>query len=705
MPDASPVTLLHAACAAVYLALLLLLALGRPVRTGLALAGACGVTAVWAGMVAAWPWLAVDGGWPAALGLLRGLAWYGVVLHLYRRSVSRRRQHVFVFTVTIPLALLAISGVALAPSLGLPARSALLLAAALQTVLAANTVLLVENFYLNTPRDYRWHVKLLCIALGLLAVYDLMLGSDTMLFARVSEPLFAGRASAALLAAPLLAVAAARDRRWKIDIHVSRTVAFHSASLVGSGVFLLSLAVAGEAVRRTRIGLDGAWGIVAELSLLLAGGVVVALLLFSGAARSMLRRTVVENFYSSRFDYRREWMRCIGILSGAGPHEALATRAVRAVAGMVDSPGGVLLLRDGGAAAQEDAFRWAASWNLPAVGDPVLPTDPVIGAFRDGAWIIELAAVPRGLASAAEWPDLPRLWLGVPLRHGGRMIGFVLLARPRIAFRLDREVFDLLRNVGQEVASHLAEAQARRSLDEAQQLRAHAERFAFVVHDVKNVAGQLSMLLSNAEHHAQDPEFQRDVLRTVEASVARIRRMLARLEVPEAPVAPRPVRAAPRLRALAECAHDQGRTVRLSIAEEALSVAIDPAALDAVLAHLLDNAFDATPSGEVSLALRRDAAAAIIEVIDGGAGMSAEFLRDRLFAPFASTKPGGHGIGAYQARELVRAAGGELLALSRPGAGTTMRIVLPAAAAATAPAAGGDELSGVSLPIRSIQTH
>jgi len=52
-------------------------------------------------------------------------------------------------------------------------------------------------------------------------------------------------------------------------------------------------------------------------------------------------------------------------------------------------------------------------------------------------------------------------------------------------------------------------------------------------------------------------------------------------------------------------------------------------------------------------------------------------IRDELFLPFCSTKSGGYGIGAFQTRELIRMAGGDLGVISEKGLGTTMRIILP----------------------------
>ena len=140
------------------------------------------------------------------------------------------------------LALLLVGGLPLIDVLSSqPAASLWSVGTAIRLGFAVCNILLLENLYFNTPSDARWHINLLCVALGGLFLYDLVLYSDAALFHRVSEPLFEGRASATALAAPLIAIAAARNRRWAIDIHVSRDVVFHTATLVVSGIFLLGL--------------------------------------------------------------------------------------------------------------------------------------------------------------------------------------------------------------------------------------------------------------------------------------------------------------------------------------------------------------------------------------------------------------------------------------------------------------------------------
>src|SRR5437764_6505753 len=158
-------------------------------------------------------------------------------------------------------------------------------------------VLLAENIYRNTAPDFRWHVKLLCVALAIIFGYGVVLYGDALLFRRISPLLWDGRAIAFAIATPLLAVSAARNRDWAIDIQVSRTAVFHTATLIGSGIFLLSLALTGEVLRRFGPG----WGDLAEVALVLTGLTGLAVIATSGSARSRLRRFVSENFYTFRY--------------------------------------------------------------------------------------------------------------------------------------------------------------------------------------------------------------------------------------------------------------------------------------------------------------------------------------------------------------------------------------------------------------------
>jgi putative PEP-CTERM system histidine kinase len=659
---------LYAVAGAAYAFLLLLLLLSkRTSRTRTVLAAACAVTVVWAGADAlGWGF---DFGLCASLVELAGLgAWCAFLLHLLRRQAAGdSRPFRMLIGCGIAVAL-AIPAFAWADTAGEAAASVLPSALgepAARLGLAIYGLLLTENLYRNTAPEFRWHVNFLVIGLGGMLVYGVVLYADALMFRRISPVLWDGRAVAMIMATPLFAVAAARNRDWAIDIHVSRTVVFHTTTLIASGVFLLALAITAEVFRMAGSG----WGVLAEMTLIIAGTTALAVLLVSSSARSRLTRILAENFYSCRYDYRREWLKCIEILTAAPGHGGLQTRVIKAIAEIADSPAGLLWVRDLDGA----AFQWAGSWNRPAVAAPEPAAGPFLALFRGGAEIVELERLetpPRWLGEVAQ------AWIAVPLAQQDRVIGFAVLARPRAPLKLDRETRDLLRIVACQAATHLAEQQYAQALDEARQLADYSKRFAFAVHDMKNVASQLTMIVQNAPLHRGVPEFHEDVLSTVRAALDRMNRVLATLRSRELPQIAELVVPIELIKEEVAALRRRGVTIDLEADGYSAAVAMDADDFRSALVHLCENAAEASP-GFVKIRVRHELLRIAIDIIDKGAGMTPEFIRDRLFQPFASTKREGLGIGTYQARELLRAAGGDLIVTSRPGRGTTMRILLP----------------------------
>ncbi len=683
-------SILYGSCAALYVALTaLILVRMRLSRTGFYLALASLVSAVWAGLFAlgvGLPW----GGPGGLVDLLRSVVWYLFLLQLYRRTVSGRNSLSQTFIVTGLVALVIvltgiISGYALRSGGTLWSVST-----GVRLGLAVCNILLIENLYRNAPQAAKWHINLPCIALMALFAYDLVLWADAALVGHLSPPLVNARAVAAAFVVPLLAVGAARNRAWAIDIHVSRQVVFHSATLVLAGMFLIGLAGLGEAMRY--FGAD--WGATAQIGLVFAGFVSVAVLVTSGSARSWLQRLLVDHFFSRRYDYEREWLRCITMLSGDDVYVPLHSRVIRAIAGVVDSPGGAVFLRQDG---PDPRFAWAGSWNMPATAGEVAADHPLIAAFGSGPTAVLLADHPELAAD----PVLADAWLAVPLTlaPAGKdaaidLLGFVVVKPPRASFVVDREVLDLLQIIARQVAAAIAARQGAEVLMQTRALHDYGKRFAFVAHDIKNVSGQLTLLLANAEHHLSNPEFQRDMLVTVRASVARITGLLRRLQTPDSDLARATVRPAEALARIADQFERRiaggGSTVSVeaSVDRAEATVAMSQGSFEAVVTHLLNNAIEATleaaSPAPVRLALRCEGRRATVDVVDHGTGMTPDFVRDGLFRPFVTSKPLGSGIGAFQARELLREAGGDLQVISAPGAGTTMRILLPLMEAATA---------------------
>lgn len=635
---------------------------GRTSRTGTAIIGCCLASAVWAGAtaaagVASSPVLAV-------LDSIRLSAWLLFAVSLVTagagQATERKRRYLIAAALFCGVAI-AVDVRALILDQGQSFAQILV-----RIGFGVLGLLTVENLWRNTDPWRRWHVWPVCLAIGLLYAYELFLFSDAFITrGRVDAGLALGRAIAAGFAVPLLALAMARNSAWRVDIHVSRQVVFHTATLFASGCFLLAVAIVAMLLR----GIGGDWGLVLQLAMLLGSIVVLVTVLSSGSVRQRIKFLISRNFFTNRYDYRIEWLKFIELISDSLQAEELQVRIIRALAEFVDSPAGTLWSANPGS-----GFRPSAAWHARTEhADAVSIDDAFLAGFREGAWIQECANQP----SSEGWVFAsPRAWLAVPLSHCQEIVGFVVLDRANHPVVLDWEAFDLLRAAGRQAASYLAEERSTRSLRDAELLTEYSKRFAFVVHDIKNLASQLSLIVANSRHYIDNPEFQSDMLKTVENAVSRMNKLLSQLKAEDA--------TSPRLAdpaAIAAAVAGEFSVENDSDDEgERCNVTIAPDKLRSALTHLVQNARDASPPGEaVVLRTRRRGDRFVIDVVDRGAGMDEAFVRNELFLPFRSTKSGGYGIGAFQTRELIRMAGGDLEVLSRPGIGTTMRIVLPLA--------------------------
>jgi putative PEP-CTERM system histidine kinase len=321
---------------------------------------------------------------------------------------------------------------------------------------------------------------------------------------------------------------------------------------------------------------------------------------------------------------------------------------------------------------------------MPRVTE-VEPVDSPFSVFmRDKGWVIDLEefrSAPRRYAELTlpTWLlGSPNPWLVVPLLVGEDMLGFVLLARPRTSMDLNWEVLDLLKTAGRQAAGYLAQMQATEALLEARKFEAFNRMSAFVVHDLKNIVTQLSLMLKNAERLRDNPEFQQDMLLTVESSLEKMKRLMLQLrEGATPPGGSRGVEIGPIVRRLAKAAHQQGRTLEVQESEHLATRGHDDR-LERVLGHLVQNAMDATPAtGRVWLNVQRFSGQVKVEVGDTGTGMSEDFIQNKLFRPFNTTKHSGMGIGTYESFQYIRELGGSVSVDSRLGEGTVIAVLLP----------------------------
>lgn len=552
-------------------------------------------------------------------------------------------------------------------------------AAILHMLVAIGALMLLHNLYLGASpagqRLLRWSVA----ALTAVYAYDLNLYAIAYLGSAEPGLLVALRGLVFAGAATGLAIAA-NTATARLEFSPSRAVTFHTLSLLVIGTYLALMVLATKLIGAV----GGDMVRASQIVFLVAASLAAIIWLPSKSFRGWLKVKLVKHLFQHRYDYREEWLqfnRTIG-RSADSDSTSLAARAVKALADITESPAGLLLTPN-----EQAELELTARWSWPTLEVPAIAGDyRLSGILESHGHIVALDEVRRGVDRHGELAHVPS-WLGeaedawalVPLIHFERLVGVIVLARPRIERELDWEDFDLLKVVGQQLASYLAEQAGQEALMEASRFDEFNRRMAFVMHDIKNLASQLSLLASNAERHAENPAFRADMLVTLRNSSDKLAALLARLGRYSQGALHEPD--ALDLTALAARLADRFRMIHpvALTREEPVWVMADGEALEQALTHLVQNAIDASePEAPVYLDVTSDGLIGQIAVIDAGCGMSPEFIRTSLFKPFVSSKYGGFGIGAYEAREMIKGMGGRVTVESREGVGTRFAVILPA---------------------------
>ncbi len=646
-----------------------------------AIIAALGLTGTWALFGA----LAGFDSRPAALAeAVRNLAWIFAVYRLYAydgRHASMRPVRPMLAALAF-VELLQASTLVLFEAQGAPTSAVLAsfhTMAILHVLTAVGGLVLVHNLYGGASSQARLVLRWPALSLAMLWIYDLNHYAIGYLGDATPQVLAALRGLLGIAVAALLALGA-RSESDALRFRPSRTMTFQSASLLMIGGYLVAMVALAQWLAFS----GGDYAAQLQFAFVALAFSAALAALPSRRLRAWLRVMLTKHLFQHRYDYRAEWLRFTRTISTGGSSTAsIEERVIRAVADITDSPAGMLLTP--GDAGQ---LELAARWQWPTAEVPAEAMDSIrVRLFETSGYIAdldELRAGRHGIDTQFKPPawllEDPRAWALVPLLHYERLVGVVVLARPPLARKLDWEDFDLLRVAGQQLASYLAEHSGQAALAEAGRFDDFHRRIAFVMHDIKNLASQLSLLARNADLHAENPEFRADMLVTLRNSADKLNALLARLSRYGPAAIGNLVAVRADEVAKAVTAQLAGRHAVTLVESEPCDVAAAKDELEQVLLHLVQNAVDASPArSPVFLRVANEGANGVIEVVDSGLGMSAEFVRNRLFKPFDSTKPGGFGIGAYEARELVKAMNGRLEVESREGLGTRFVIRLPRA--------------------------
>jgi len=526
-------------------------------------------------------------------------------------------------------------------------------------------------------RERRANTRLLCLAISFLLLYHVLFGLQYLLFGALLGIDWLLLVSLYSVAAILLLKSSlSRNARWMGEVYVSR-----DAVMYGAGAALAALTV--YCLMLFLRNIDGSGRLDYALAYLLLALVCGVILIgfFSARIRAHVHVLLGKHLFNYRYDYREEWLRLIRTLSKGGAGAHMLERVIQSVAQIVGSQGGVLWVNRHG----ED-FEPVARWGeIIEIDNVEHAKNDLIRFLEERQWVIECdeyfqeptlydgLVLPSWLASGEE------LWLVVPLMQDMRLLGFVVLSPSSIRRGINWEDRDLLKTAGRQAATHIAQLLATQALIEAQEFDAFNRVSAFVVHDLKNVVGQLALITKNAEKHRHNPDFIADTFDTVESASRRGHRLLAQLRdrSPKAAVPTKVALSALLSKVVAE--RSMAKPIPVFASEVDVLVMADYEKLKEVFNHMVENAQQATDDGgRIDIGLDIDDGCALIEVSDSGSGMDAHFIRERLFRPFDSTKGDeGMGIGVYQSREMIRSLRGSIDVESILGQGSKFKIRLP----------------------------
>jgi putative PEP-CTERM system histidine kinase len=544
--------------------------------------------------------------------------------------------------------------------------------------LAVIALVSVEQLYRYAAENDR-QIKLLCMNLAAIFLYDIYLFTHALIFKGLDPMLWQSRAAVSIATCLFMALGGMlllqRNDR-PANFNLSRPIAFYTTSLVGVGVLITVLSLGGYYVRLY----GGNWGTV-FYSLLLVGAVLlIATVFISSRIRMKLSVLINKHLFRYKYDYRNEWLRLINYLAQPAEASEVNQRAFFAVASTTKAPSGAIWLRKQGF--YEPVYRA----NLPNFVDlQEEPVDsPFCRAFIESEWVFipdsgDNEALSQHNELLPHWAhNIPELWLMFPLIVGEELVGFMALTKPGGDETLTWEDLDLLKTMGRQIASYLKRHQQAEQLVEGRQFDTYNKLVAFIIHDLNNLIAQQALVVRNAEKHKGNPAFFEDAIKTISNSVDRMNNLLKKLRRDDSDLVKRLSITEVVQQAINECQRSSP-TLTAEIQPNYRTINADQVRLVMTITNFIKNAQEATPDdGKVHVTLQINNNWAVIVIADTGSGMDWDFIHNRLFKPFETTKSGkGMGIGVYLSREYISELSGTLNVASEPGEGTTITITLP----------------------------
>ena len=529
----------------------------------------------------------------------------------------------------------------------------------------------------------RWRIKFMILGLAVLFAVRFCTSSQILLTHQIDLRLQMVDVAALFVGCLMMLRSLFRAGHFDLDVYPSQSVLQGSLTVVLAGIYLMAIGVLAKVVSVLSFGES----ILVQWFVLVGAAVILAILLLSDRVRLRMSRFVSRHFQRPMYDYRTVWRRFTEATASCTNQTDLCQLSVKAVADIFQALSVTIWLVD----EQQSQLVFAASTFLSdAKAETLRPRKEelpeILNALRAHHEPVDVDAAKESWAEILRRCHPDEFSKGgnrvcVPMIAGEEVVGLMILGDRVSAATFTWQDLDLLKCIGDHIAAGLLNTRLSQKLLQAKELEAFQTMSAFFVHDLKNTANTLNLMLQNLPVHFDDPAFRADALRGVSKTVAHINRLIGRLGSIRHELQIKPVES------------DLNELVAKSLAgwEEVAGINLkkdlsplpkmlfDPEQMLKVTTNLIFNAREAVPqaSGLVQIQTHQSNGWAVLAISDNGCGMSPEFLNRSLFRPFQTTKKNGLGIGMFQSKMIIEAHKGKIEVESETGKGTTFRVFLP----------------------------
>ena len=548
-------------------------------------------------------------------------------------------------------------------------------------IFAVIGLMLVEQVYRNATQESQWSIKFLCLGLGASFMIDFFVYSKSLLFAQLDSLLWSSRGFINALITPLLFISILRLQASKaLRITASRKIVFHTTVLLGSGLYLIVMSLAGFYIRDY----GGNWGATAQLLFIFLALLILSILFISGKARALTKVFINKHFFHYHYDYRDEWLKVSKTIAKLNSINELSGFIIKTLCDLVDSSGGGLWLKN-----DQDDFYLAEESNLGFSPPFTLQKNQSLIRFmKKKQWVIDFIELSKSPhiyddVDLSQWQNpLYNICLIIPLLQEDDIVAFVVLTKAKVTRQLNWEDHDLLKTVCLQLANALALSHASDALSRSRQFEAYNRLSAFLVHDLKNLVAQVCLIVKNSEKHKYNVEFIDDSIDTLKNIIFKMDHLLSQLKKEQLTSHNQSlINLVDIIKDVAIQQNANKPNLQLITNLDNIEIVGETQKITAIFSHLVQNAQEATADdGFIKVILSADNQEAIIKIIDNGTGMDNKFIAERLFKPFDTTKGNaGMGIGVYEARDYIMKHYGSCNVESALGVGTTFIIKLPLA--------------------------